>query len=110
MLQNSRHPSHARVRPMQLALFSDPPPLPAGSAPMPAAPGIALTRIRPERNEWRFYRLDLQPDLFGQICVVREWGRPGRVRLDRFLDAARAAHALDRLATAKRRRGYRDVA
>lgn len=98
---------------MQLSLFPDPPPLPAGCAPMPAAPGIALTRIRPERNEWRFYRLDLWPDLFGQVCLVREWGRigrPGRCRRDPFPDPVRAMRARDQLASAKRRRGYRDAA
>ena len=97
---------------MQLSLFPDPPPLPAGCAPMPAAPGIALTRIRPERNQWRFYRLDLQPDLFGQICVVRAWGRigrPGRCRRDPFPDHARAVRARDQLASTKRWRGYRDA-
>ncbi|MGH6834124.1 MAG: WGR domain-containing protein [Methylocella sp.] len=25
-----------------------------------------------------FYRLDVQPDLFGQWCFIREWGRIGR--------------------------------
>jgi hypothetical protein len=25
----------------------------------------SLVRIRPERNEWRFYRLEILPDLFG---------------------------------------------
>jgi hypothetical protein len=26
----------------------------------------------------RFYLLDVQPDLFGQWCFIREWGRIGR--------------------------------
>lgn len=98
---------------MQLSLFPDPLPPPAGPASVSAAPGIALIRIRPERNEWRFYRLDLWPDLFGQICVVRAWGRigrPGSCRRDPFPDHARAVRARDQLASAKRRRGYRDAA
>ena len=102
---------------MQLSLFPDPPvrppparlPTPQG----PARPITALTRIQPERNQWRFYRLDLWPDLFGQVCLVREWGRigrPGRLRRDPFPDAVLAGQALNRLATAKRRRGYQDAA
>jgi predicted DNA-binding WGR domain protein len=39
---------------------------------------VTLYRVDPARNMRRFYRLDLQPDLFGAWCVVREWGRIGR--------------------------------
>jgi predicted DNA-binding WGR domain protein len=49
----------------------------------------------------RFYALSLQPDLFGTVSVVREWGRigqPGTVRHVVCADetAARAALALRR--------------
>jgi hypothetical protein len=59
------------AEPIQLPLFPD---------------QAALTRIRPERNEWRFYRLAVWPDLFGRALLARQWGRigtQGRVRLDR---------------------------
>ena len=105
---------------MQLSLFPDlPAPAPRSPGDRPASvpdlvrAGILLTRIRPEQNEWRFYRLELWPDLFGQVCLVREWGRigrPGRLRLDPFSDSTRASSARDRLAGAKRRRGYQVVA
>jgi predicted DNA-binding WGR domain protein len=36
---------------------------------------VHLTRIDPARNMCRFYRLDVQPDLFGGFTVVKEWGR-----------------------------------
>ena len=36
---------------------------------------IYLTRRRPERHESRFYALHLQLDLFGPVCIVKEWGR-----------------------------------
>jgi predicted DNA-binding WGR domain protein len=73
---------------------------------------IHLHRIDPARNMARFYRISSTLSLFGDICVVREWGRigrPGRMRLDLYekVEAASAArYALER---AKRRRGYRDV-
>jgi len=56
------------AEPIQLPLFPD---------------QAALTRIRPERNEWRFYRLAVWPDLFGRALLAR-------------------------LVRAKRRCGYRD--
>jgi hypothetical protein len=37
-----------------------------------------LYRIDPAKRMHRFCRLDLQPDLFGQWCLMREWGRIGR--------------------------------
>jgi predicted DNA-binding WGR domain protein len=72
---------------------------------------IALTRIRPERNEWRFYRMEVWPDLFGGSLLARQWGRigtAGRIRLDLHSDAGAAIAALAELARVKRRRGYRD--
>ena len=30
-------------------------------------------RIRPEKNEWRFYSLSIQPELFGGAVLVRQW-------------------------------------
>jgi predicted DNA-binding WGR domain protein len=36
---------------------------------------LHLRRIDPARNMSRFYRLDVQPDLFGGVLLVKEWGR-----------------------------------
>jgi WGR domain len=38
---------------------------------------VHLRRLDPARNMQRFYRLDVQPDLFGGILLVKEWGRIG---------------------------------
>ena len=68
-----------------------------------------LLKIVPRRNEARYYRCFLWPDLFGDVVVVREWGRigqPGQVRRDRHADQTAAASALDGLVRAKRRGGY----
>ncbi|HEY0182055.1 MAG TPA: WGR domain-containing protein [Rhodopila sp.] len=90
---------------------------------------VALTRIRPDRNEWRFYRIEVcplpaipsgfaernldpaPPDLFGRALLVRHWGRigtQGRRRLDAHPDAGAAANALAAMLRVKRRRGYQD--
>ena len=70
-------------------------------------------RVRPERNEFRFYRLEVWPDLFGRALLLRRWrriGTEGRRRLDPHPDPGAAANALAELAGAKRRRGYQDRA
>ena len=82
--------------PIQLPLFPD---------------AASLSRIRPERNEWRFYRIEVWPDLFGRALLLRQWGRigtEGRRRLDPHPDPGAAINALARLAERKRRRGYQD--
>ena len=73
----------------------------------------SLVRIRPECNEWRFYRLEILPDLFGYTLLARHWGRigtEGRYRLDPHPDFGAALNALAALARRKRRRGYHDRA
>ena len=60
----------------------------------------------------RFYRLDVQLDLFGEWCLVREWGRigrTGRTCTNAFPNAQEAEAALKRLSAAKVRRGYRNM-
>ena len=39
---------------------------------------VTLTRTDHARRMARFYVLDVQPDLFGAWCFIREWGRIGR--------------------------------
>jgi hypothetical protein len=39
---------------------------------------LTVTRSDPTKNLHRYYRLDVQPDLFGPWRFVREWGRIGR--------------------------------
>ena len=92
-------PKHAKrpsVGPVQLPLF-----------PVEAS----LIRVRPERNEWRYYRMEIWPDLFGRALLMRQWGRigtEGHRRLDPYPDRGAAGNALAAILRAKRRRGYRD--
>ena len=69
---------------------------------------ITLRRRDPIRNMHRYYRLDVQLDLFGDWCFLREWGRIGSAGLTRTVlyppQAAQAA--LERQRRAKERRGY----
>jgi predicted DNA-binding WGR domain protein len=68
-----------------------------------------LTRTDPHHNMARFYRLDVQPDLFGGWVLWREWGRIGQggtVRHESFADQQAAEDAQRRMTQAKTRRGY----
>jgi predicted DNA-binding WGR domain protein len=73
---------------------------------------VELRRIDAARNMRRFYRLDMQPDLFGGVLLVRQWGRigaRGRIVAERFESMALAADALEKHAQQKTRRGYGNI-
>lgn len=73
------------------------------------APALELRRIDTTRNMRRFYRLELQPELFGGVLLVRQWGRigaRGRIVADRFESEELAAQALAQHTDRKMRRGY----
>lgn len=70
---------------------------------------LVLRHVDETRRMARFYRLDVQPDLFGGWSLVREWGRIGRggqVRLDPYPTADEASAQLEDLRRAKQRKGY----
>lgn len=70
---------------------------------------LTLRRIDPAKNVSRFYRLDVQPDLFAPWCLMREWGRigsPGRLQVQPFPTHAAAAAEAARYRRRKERRGY----
>ena len=57
----------------------------------------------------RFYGITLQPTLFGEVSVVRCWGRigtRGRTMSVTYRDTSEAIDACERLEHLKRRRGY----
>jgi predicted DNA-binding WGR domain protein len=73
---------------------------------------LVLHRIDPEQGIRRFYSLMVERDLFGTVRLVRNWGRigtNGRELVEVFPDKIEAGQALEALAEAKRRRGYRDL-
>ncbi|KSV75638.1 hypothetical protein N185_17510 [Sinorhizobium sp. GW3] len=71
---------------------------------------LHIQRIDAARNMARFYSLAIEPTLFGNIRVVRNWGRigtRGRERADFFENETQAlSHFLEILRT-KRLKGYR---
>lgn len=70
---------------------------------------MQLTRIEPESNMCRFYRIEIVRGLFGDWGLVREWGRVGRsgtVHTDWFGSEMEALDARLKLQAAKRLRGY----
>ncbi len=71
---------------------------------------IVLTKIDPAQNMARFYTLHVQPTLFGEFALVKEWGRIGggsRQRSEFFGSEAEAQEALDHELKRRQRRGYK---
>ena len=72
-----------------------------------------LRRIDPDRNMARYNTMSIQPTLFGEWALVREWGRigsAGRVVSTRYAAERQAAAALTAQLKAKRRHGYLQLA
>jgi predicted DNA-binding WGR domain protein len=70
---------------------------------------VILYRIDSSKRMYRYYRMDLQPDLFGEWCLMKEWGRigsGGQTRSVPFPTPQEAQGARDRQRRAKERRGY----
>jgi predicted DNA-binding WGR domain protein len=70
---------------------------------------ILLERIEPSQNMARYYVLSIEPTLFGDSALVREWGRigsSGQRRSEFFPQPSDARLALHAWLKRKRRRGY----
>lgn len=68
-----------------------------------------LTKIAPQANQYRFYRMEIVRGLFGDWGLIREWGRiggGGRVRTDWFNREEDAKDARFELHMQKAKRGY----
>ena len=71
---------------------------------------IRIERVDPDTNMYRFYRLQILPNLFGGISLLREWGRigtQGRHKIELFTDTDQAMDAMLTIYRAKQKRGYR---
>lgn len=70
---------------------------------------VYLTRVDASQNMARYYRMTVQPTLFGEWSVVREWGRLGRggqVRVVHYPSEGEAAEVMTTIEQQKVRRGY----
>ena len=68
-----------------------------------------LHRIDPETNMARFYCIDVAATLFGDVSVLRTWGRigtQGRTSIETCASADEAEGAAFRTLRQKMRRGY----
>jgi predicted DNA-binding WGR domain protein len=73
---------------------------------------LVLHRIDPEQGFRRFYSLMIERDLFGTVRLVCNWGRigtKGQEKSEIYADEIAAGRALETVAQAKRRQGYRDL-
>lgn len=71
--------------------------------------GFYLERKDPDKNMNRFYKVVVTETLFGEWALIREWGRigsAGTVREEWFASTELACHAVGKLRSQKRRRGY----
>ena len=70
---------------------------------------IVLRRQDSTRNVSRYYVLAIEPSLYGDVALVRAWGRIGslgRQRLDLYATTDAAGEALEVWLARKMRRGY----
>jgi predicted DNA-binding WGR domain protein len=70
---------------------------------------INLVRIDGDNNMARFYKIDVQPTLFGEWAVIREWGRIGQggtLRSTAYNTARAAEAARDQRFRGKVKSGY----
>ena len=70
---------------------------------------VLMRRIDPARNIRQFYRMSIQPDLFGGASLVREWGRIGacgQMMIEPHADEGQTITALMGLVRVKKLRGY----
>lgn len=71
---------------------------------------LVLDRCDPQQNMQRFYVLSIEPTLFGDSAVLRQWGRHGTrgcEKRDLYATTAAAREALDEWLRRKSRRGYK---
>lgn len=70
---------------------------------------IHMRHIKPAQNMARFYEISLQPTLFGEVSLLRRWGRigtKGQSLRQTYSSLETAALAATKLDQHKRKRGY----
>lgn len=70
---------------------------------------VRLEKFNHTRKQKRYYALRLTQTLFGEWCLVREWGVIGgvaQIKRDYMPEACAAENELERLKAAKLKGGY----
>jgi predicted DNA-binding WGR domain protein len=70
---------------------------------------LVLDRVEPACNMARYYLLAIEPSLFGDATLIREWGRigqSGQRRVELYETQSKAVEALETWLERKYRRGY----
>ncbi|MFC1456586.1 WGR domain-containing protein [Microvirga arabica] len=70
---------------------------------------LVLHRCDPSCNMARYYVLSIEPSLFGDATLIREWGRigrPGQRRVELYENQSCAVEVLETWLQRKQRRGY----
>jgi predicted DNA-binding WGR domain protein len=70
---------------------------------------LRVQRIDPAKNMARFYTMSIEPTLFGDTSLIRNWGRigtHGQWRVDLFAHETQAVDLFLALLRKKRRKGY----
>lgn len=73
---------------------------------------LYIERTDKARNMARFYAMTIEPDLFGEVCLTRRWGRieaQGQTMVQHFAREQDAVAAFLDLLRQKRNRGYRVI-
>jgi len=71
---------------------------------------LYVERIDAKKNMARYYAMSIEPNLFGEACLIRRWGRIGTVgqtREHHFAREDEAVSLLLQLLRKRRSRGYR---
>jgi len=70
---------------------------------------LYIERIDAKKNMARYYAMSIEPNLFGEACLIRRWGRigaSGQMLIHHFEREEEAAGLFLELLRQKRRRGY----
>lgn len=73
---------------------------------------LYVERKDASRNLARFYAMSIEPNLFGEACLTRRWGRigtNGQMKSHQFEKEQEAVELFLELLRQKRRRGYRAI-
>lgn len=74
---------------------------------------LYIERTDATRNMARFYAMSIEPNLFGEACLMRRWGRigtRGQTMSHHFQTEQEAVDLFFELLRQKKRRGYSSVA